>query len=84
MKFERNMYFCRIKGALTQLARVSHWQCGSHRFKSDMLHEKRAEIFSQLFFVLSNLFNYLFLGSNLINPLTIISVKYFLFPSLSS
>lgn len=26
------------KGALTQLARVSRWQRGSHRFESDMLH----------------------------------------------
>ena len=28
-------------GALTQLARVSRWQRGSHRFESDMLHKNK-------------------------------------------
>lgn len=40
------------KGALTQLARVSHWQCGSHRFESDMLHKAPADMICRCFFII--------------------------------
>ncbi len=50
---EELIIFAGTKGALTQLARVSHWQCGSHRFKSDMLHLGSAILGSRFFCFIS-------------------------------
>ena len=38
-KWKRCSIIATAPGALAQLARVPHWQCGSHRFESDMLHQ---------------------------------------------
>lgn len=37
-RVESKLRFALLFGALAQLARAPHWQCGGHRFESDMLH----------------------------------------------